>query len=149
MDEEYKIACTEVLEIMNYISKEDYNKVPKDVIQTLERNKKEGLAFLYNPWEDINEQGISKQGRIMLASFFRDYWATDEQKNKIKSFQNNKIEKEKQEKYNPNELFNKPAMNNQKEKDLQENSAETSLIAVKENFFVKFINLIKNIFKRY
>ena len=55
-NEEYAVACTEVLEILNYISKEDYNKVPRDVIQVLEKNKKDDIVFLYNPWKDINEQ---------------------------------------------------------------------------------------------
>ena len=68
-NEEYEIACTEVLELLNYISKEDYNKVPKDVIQVLEKNKKNDMTFLYNPWKDINEQEMSAIGRLMLASF--------------------------------------------------------------------------------
>ena len=39
IDNEYKNACTEVLEIIKYIDKEDYNKIPKDFIYALERIK--------------------------------------------------------------------------------------------------------------
>lgn len=148
MDEEYKIACTEVLEVMNYVSKEDYNKVPKDVIQVLEKNKKDDLVFLYNPWKDINEQGISKTGRIMLASFFRDYWATEEQKNKIKAFQTNKryqIEEEKRKKYDNDIFKNKKNTLSKVESEKNEN---VQLAEYKENILYKFINFIKKVLKR-
>ena len=95
---EYSIACAEVLEVLNYISEEDYNKIPKSVINTLQKNKKEDMVFLYNPWKSLNEQRMSEKGRILLASFFRDYWATPQQKKKIIQYQKNKkiqLEEEK------------------------------------------------------
>ena len=48
-DNEFSIACTEVLEVLKYISKSDYEKIPKNVIDMLEKNKKEDIYFLYNP----------------------------------------------------------------------------------------------------
>ena len=76
--DDYSIACTEVLEVLNYISKDDYNKIPKNIIAALEKNKRDDIIFLYNPWKSLNEQATSKEGRIMLASFYRDYWATND-----------------------------------------------------------------------
>ncbi len=102
-NEEYSIACTEVLEILNYISEQDYNKIPKDVIYNLEKNKKDDMLFLYNPWKSLNEQKMSEKGRIMIASLFRDYLATPKQREKIIRYQKNKnmeIEEEKREKNN-------------------------------------------------
>lgn len=101
-NDEYSIACTEVLEVLKYIPEKDYNKIPKNVITTLEKNKKENAVFLYNPWKSLNEQQMSEKGRIMIASFFRDYWATETQKEKIIKKQNydrQKLEEEKQKKY--------------------------------------------------
>lgn len=147
IDEEYKVACTEVLEVMNYVSKEDYNKVPKEVIQTLEKNKKVGLMFLYNPWKDINEQEISEKGRLMLASFFRDYWATDEQKSKIEAFQINKsnqIEEEIRNQYNDAILKNNKIT---RSASIKENK-NISMIECKGNFFDKFANFIKKLFEK-
>lgn len=77
----YSIACTEVLEVLNYISRDDYNKIPKNIIAALKKNKRDDIIFLYNPWKSLNEQAMSKEGRIMLASFYSNYWATDEEKN--------------------------------------------------------------------
>lgn len=102
-NEEYSIACTEVLEILNYISEQDYNKIPKDVIYNLEKNKKDDMLFLYNPWKSLNEQKMSEKGRIMIASLFKDYLATSEQREKITRYQENKnieIQEEKREKNN-------------------------------------------------
>lgn len=147
-NEEYAVACTEVLEVLNYISKEDYNKVPRDVIKVLEKNKKDDIVFLYNPWKDINEQKMSETGRIMLASFFRDYWATPEQREKIKSFQSNRrniIEEEKQQRFDSKNLFKTKSVINE---ELEKRSENSSIIVYKENFFSKILNKIKKLFKR-
>ena len=147
-NEEYAVACTEVLEILNYISKEDYNKVPRDVIQVLEKNKKDDIVFLYNPWKDINEQKMSETGRVMLASFFRDYWATDEQRNKIKAFQNNKryqIEEENKQKYNTDIFKNRNTTINESQIDQTRNM---QLVEYKENIFMKILGFFKKMFRK-
>lgn len=147
-NEEYAVACTEVLEILNYISKEDYNKVPRDVIQVLEKNKKDDIVFLYNPWKDINEQKMSETGRVMLASFFRDYWATDEQRNKIKAFQNNKryqIEEENKQKYNTDIFKNRNTTINESQIDQTRNM---QLVEYKGNIFMKILGFFKKMFRK-
>ena len=159
-NEEYAVACTEVLEILNYISKEDYNKVPRDVMQVLEKNKKDDIVFLYNPWKDINEQKMSETGRVMLASFFRDYWATDEQRNKIKAFQNifykclvqsaqnNKryqIEEENKQKYNTDIFKNRNTTINESQID---QTRDMQLVEYKENIFMKILGFFKKMFRK-
>lgn len=144
--EEYAVACTEILEVINYVSKEDYNKVPKDVLQVLEKNKKDDIVFLYNPWKDINEQKMSETGRVMLASFFRDYWATEVQKNKIKAFQNNKrhqIEEENRQKYNTDIFKNRNTTINESQNEQAEN---IQLVEYKENIFRRILGFFRKMF---
>ena len=144
--EEYAVACTEILEVINYVSKEDYNKVPKDVLQVLEKNKKDDIVFLYNPWKDINEQKMSEAGRVMLASFFRDYWATEVQKNKIKAFQNNKrhqIEEENRQKYNTDIFKNRNTTINESQNEQAEN---IQLVEYKENIFRRILGFFRKMF---
>lgn len=141
-NEEYAVACTEVLEVLNYISKEDYNKVPRDVIQVLEKNKKDDIVFLYNPWKDINEQKMSETGRMMLASFFRDYWATEVQKNKIKAFQNNKRHQNRQ-KYNTDIFKNRNTTINEGQNEQAEN---IQLVEYKENIFRRILGFFRKMF---
>lgn len=145
-NEEYAVACTEVLEVLNYISKEDYYKVPREVIQVLEKNKKDDIVFLYNPWKDINEQKMSETGRMMLASFFRDYWATEVQKNKIKAFQNNKrhqIEEENRQKYNTDIFKNRNTTINEGQNEQAEN---IQLVEYKENIFRRILGFFRKMF---
>ena len=68
------------------------------------------------------------------------------QKSKIKAFRTsyyNKLEEEKRQKYNPDDIFKKD-----ERKIAQEKSQSVELVEYKkESFFVRVINRIKNIFK--
>lgn len=80
---EYANAYSEVLEILKYISKEDYEKIPISKIQLFETNQNKEYIFEYNPNKTLEEQNVSKKAKAIIAILFRDYWATNEQKNKI------------------------------------------------------------------
>ena len=80
---EYANAYSEVLEILKHISKEDYNKVPKQKIELFETNANKDYVFTYNPGKTLNEQNVSKTAKTIIAILFRDYWATETQKEKI------------------------------------------------------------------
>lgn len=152
MTDTYKRAYTEVLEIINYFPAEEYAKIPNEKIEFYKENMDKEYDFHINPNIDLEKQNISREANAILITLFDDYFATDKQKEVLKSLLNQNqqiIEQKKLEKYNPNELFNKTVNNNQNEKIIQESKTETSLVEVKENFFVKFINFIRNIFKRY
>ena len=110
IDIEYANAYTEVLEILKYISVEDYNKIPKSRIDLFKTNANKEYTFKYNPDKTLDEQNVSKTAKEIIAILFRDYWATDNQREKIMKKQNydrQKLEEEKREKYNPDNLFKK------------------------------------------
>ena len=131
-------AYSEVLEILKYISKEDYNKIPEEIIDVFENNANKEWNFKYNPTLTLNEQHTSKIAKTIIAILFRDYWATDEQRQKIISKQNydmQKLEEEKQKKYNVNNMFQSKNV-----------SPPLEMVEYKESIIKKFINKIKNIF---
>ena len=110
VDIEYANAYTEVLEILKYISIEDYNKIPKSKIELFRTNANKDYIFNYNPNKTLDEQNVSKIAKEIIAILFRDYWATDVQRDKImkkQNFDRQKLEEEKREKYNPDDLFKK------------------------------------------
>ena len=84
----------------------------------------------------------------IIAILFRDYWATETQRNKIIEYQNNerrKIEEEKRKKYNVDNIF----------KEIQNNShveavkKEEALIEIKEEkWYEKIVSWIKRILKK-
>ena len=73
MDTKYSIAYTEVLEILKYISFEDYNKIPKDKINLFKTYANKDYVFKYNPSKTLNEQNVSKIAKGIIAILFRDY----------------------------------------------------------------------------
>jgi len=88
VDIKYANAYTEVLEILKYISIEDYNKIPKNKIELFQTNANNDYYFTYNPEKTLSEQNVSKIAKGIIAILFRDYWATDIQKEKIITKQN-------------------------------------------------------------
>ena len=143
MNERYKKAYVEVLEIVSYFSEEEYNKIPKEKIEFYEANKDVDYKFKFDPEKDLNEQNVSKEAKAIIVNLFKDYFATEEQKEKLKQIlidNEEKANKEKDKKYNVDNLFN----NNNQDKEEQ----ETALIIKDENLFKKIWNYIKGIFKK-
>lgn len=79
------------------------------------------MCFFYNANKTLQEQNVSKTARYIIALLFRDYWATQIQKEKILAKEKhdlNMIEEEKRQKYNSENIFN----NNAKiENDIEDN----------------------------
>ncbi|MGN1299498.1 MAG: hypothetical protein ACI4UE_05925 [Candidatus Scatovivens sp.] len=142
---EYANAYSEVLEVLNHMPKYDYDKIPKDMIDMFQNNCNNEHQFRYDLKKEFEEQEISKRAKLILAILFRDYWATPYQKQKIIEKQNwsrMQIEKEKIERYNPDNIFKK---NSEKEK-----VSNNLLVEVKkENFYHKVVNFIKRILNKF
>ena len=146
VDIQYANAYTEVLEILKNISQEDYNKVPKEKINLFEHNANKEYIFDYDSTKTLEEQNVSKTARAIIAILFRDYWATDEQRNKIKAFQNNKrqqIEEENKQKYNTDIFKNR---NNITTESINEKSENMQLVEYKENIFKRILGFFKKMF---
>lgn len=144
---ETKKAYTEVVNILNNLSDQDYRKIPEDVILALEKNM--DTEYMYNVElnKPLTEWKISVKAQTILAIIFRDYLATQKQKEKILNFEKakfNEIEAEKREKYNPDNLFPKIEAEDNKE-EIKESVA---LVEYKENIFKKIFDKILSIFKK-
>lgn len=79
-DIQYANAYTEVLDILKYISKEDYEKIPKSKIKVFEENCNKNYHFTYDENKTLDEQNVSEIAKAIIAILFRDYWATKEQR---------------------------------------------------------------------
>ena len=150
IDVEHQKAYSEVLEILKFISKEDYNKIEKEKINILEKYCNKEYKFVYDPKKSLREQNVSNIAEIILGIFFRDYWANDSQRNIITVIQNNdriKLKEKMKEQYNPNNLFKKNK--EEKAKQIQFNSDEVALLEYKESIFKKIIINIRKKFNIY
>ena len=155
-DIQYANAYTEVLDILKYISKEDYEKIPKSKIKVFEENSNKNYNFTYDENKTLDEQNVSEITKVIIAILFRDYWATKEQRYIIiKKQQEIKDQKQK-------ELMAKFEQNkNISEKDLKKVDvasdldldidykslgANVQLYKKEEGFFEKLVNKIKGFF---
>ena len=132
IDIEYANAYSEVLEILKYISKEDYEKIPNSKIELFETNHNKEYIFKYNPNKTLDEQNVSKTAKAIIAILFRDYWATEIQKEKIIAKQNYdrmQLEEKKKEIYNSDNIFK----NNKKKIILDATEQEQKLDLIEIN----------------
>ena len=147
MNNLYAKAYTEVLEIINHFSEDEYKKIPKEKIDFYEKHKDRKSDFKINPNIDLAEQNISRKANAILVSLFRDYFATAKQKEILKNLlqQNQeKLEKEKYLKYNPDNIFNKSNSNINDSKD------KVALVEIKnEVWYRKILNFFKRIFLKH
>lgn len=142
---EYANAYSEVLEILKFVSKEDYNKIPKSKIELFNINCNKDYKFVYNPEKTLDEQNVSKRAKAIIGLLFRDYWATERQREKIINKQKNDrliLEEEKKSLYDVENLFKKRTNSNKE----QISEEITEMVVYKENLITKFLNKIKKIF---
>ena len=58
VDINYANAYTEVLEILKYIPKEDYNKIPKNKIELYETYSNKNYNFIKNTDKTLDEKNL-------------------------------------------------------------------------------------------
>lgn len=151
----YKNAFTEVYTILNYIEDDDYEKIPQEVLEVIEENRNQDYEYEMNEEVDIFNQQMLPETKAILFNFFRDYWSTPEQNEKINRMQREEMQKNEEKKkleygeYNVFEnIISKTKENeyNEGQNNIQTKES-TSLVKIrKDNFFNKIINRIKDFF---
>ena len=69
----YQQAFSEVNEILSYLSKENYNKIPKEVIDAIEENKDDDYVFFIDTTIPFEEQEILEESKAILFNIYKDY----------------------------------------------------------------------------
>jgi hypothetical protein len=146
MTEAYKNAFTEVYVILNYLDDESYFKIPKNIINIIEKNQNKDYVFYIDESLHFSEQKILEETKAILFNLYRDYLIDSEKKKMILDYQNKKmfeLEKIKREKYNPNNIF-KHNENSSQFFNVKEIVNNNSPIAGEnENIIKKLFNKIK------
>lgn len=110
INDRYRKAYTEVLEILSYFPSSEYSKIPAEKIEFYKKNMDKDYAYKINPEIDLSKQEISIEANAILVSLFRDYFATEKEKQILNNLLNEnqkRLEDEKRKKYNPDNIFNK------------------------------------------
>ena len=104
----YQKAYTEVLEILKYLKTEEYNRIPKEKIRFYKENMDKNYIYSINPQIELSKQSVSNEAYAILVSLFRDYIATERQKEILTNLLNQNQERQEQlkkEKYPVNNIF--------------------------------------------
>ena len=142
---EYAMAYTEVIEILKYVPDEDVKKIPEEKLEFYKTNMDKEYSYKLDMTKEFEEQEMSNITKAILANIFRDYWATPYQKERIEAkekYDLEKLEAEKREKYNPDNIFK-----NKKEEAVVEDT-NLPVEVKKETFFKKLISFIKGLFNK-
>ena len=145
MEENYHKAYKEVIEIWKYVPQESVNKIPKTMLETFEKKMDKDYVFNVDINKSFKEQNLLEETKDIFAVIFRDYWATPYQRERIKAkekYDRQKIEEEKANKYNPDDIFK----NKEKDNVVENNNLPVEI--KKENFFKKLISFIKKIIRK-
>ena len=146
--ENYACAYKEVIEVLKYTKREDVNKIPKSRILLWRINMNKDYDFKIDTTKTLEEQNLSKEAKAIIANIFKKYWATDYQKERIEAkekYDIEQMEKEKYQKYNPDDIFK-----NRKQTIQQEEVASktASMVEYREPLFKRILNKIKNVFNK-
>ena len=146
-----KNAYAEVYTILQELNEEEYNKIPPEVIETIEKNRNEEYEYFLDDELELKDQQMLPETKAILFNLFRDYLATPEQKVKIIRMQNEarqKNELKKQQMYNTDVFANKSINKTTKlnENEVKTNNNEKQIVEYKENIFKRILNKIKSLF---
>ena len=148
-EKNFKLMCSEVLEILKYCPKSDVEKLPTKMINLFKQNQLEGANINIDPNKTIFEQNICEETLVTMCLIYRDYWATKEEKSEL-----DKILKENQEKlnelYDYSNMFKNVKTEEKVSVDTKKEQTEinNNLVEYKESIFSKIKKWLRNIFKR-
>ncbi len=149
MEDNYKKAYKEVVEILKFVSKENVDKIPKEMLDMFEEEQDKEYNFKVDTTKSFEEQLLLEETKAIFSNIFRDYWANDYQRNVIIEKENMDRIKWEEQKYDPKDLFK----NNQKNFNKQNNNdtVDVNLTVIKkENSFKKLIDKIfKSLKKKF
>lgn len=141
----YTKAYKEVVEILKYVPQESVDKIPIDMIEMFKCNMDKNYDFKVDITKGFERQVLLDETKAILANIYKDYWATQYQKERInnKEILDRKIyEKEKNTKYNPDDLFKE----NKDDVRGEDYSKDLPIEIKKENFLKRLIEFIKCLF---
>ena len=143
-----KSAYTEVYKVLSNLVKEDYQKIPPDVIKAIEENRNEEYEFELDDDLELKDQKLLPETKAILFNIFRDYLATEEQKQKIIKMQNEERTKNEMKK---RQIYDSDVFNNKdikSEENIETKIENVKMIEYRESFFEKILKKIRRRLKK-
>jgi hypothetical protein len=124
----YRNAFKEVDEILKYTDINLVNKIPKKFIDFLRANMNNEYEFNVQEGLHLNKQNLSEEANNILALIYRDYWATEEEKEEFRK------KDEEERKLNEEKLKH---IFDRKDNEQIEEKKNNQLIKIEHESFIK------------
>lgn len=147
VSKELSESATELNEILENMSSELVNKIPREFIAFLKDIASKTYQFEYDKTKTLEEQNIKPKTKGLLALIYKDFLCDEQEKKEYLNHVSkvlDDIEQEKRERYNPDNIFKTHKQEHKIQKNIIGN--ENVMVEYKESIFKRFINKIKNIF---
>ena len=134
--------------VLNHLSKEDLKKIPEDILKGIRKKKDRDYIWKYDETKQLKEQQLNRRTIAMLSYLNMEYLLNDEQKKfmkKIHDLNEQKIERDKKEKYNIDNLFDNSKYNT-KINSFQTSSNNAIILVKEKTWYSKLFKFIKNFF---
>lgn len=145
----YRKALVEVKSVIDSLNYDEYKKIPQNLIDKINENIDKEYIYEYNKDVDYENWNLMPETKALLYNILKRYLLTEEQKQYFKAkekIEKRQIEKEKKQKYNPDDIFK----NKEKiiEKDIVNSEKTRMVVRKKEKWHKKIFNIIKKILKK-
>lgn len=133
--------------IISMMPTEMKSKINKSFINFIENNKSNNYVSNINPNVPLKEQNIRKETKEILGIIYRDYLCNEEERINLLQEEKReltKLEAEKREIYNPDNIFKKNNLKENNEEKFIKN--EASIVEYKESIIKRIIIKIKKLF---
>lgn len=151
VSEEYQIASTEVLSILEYLPQSEIDKIPYKFKKFLKENSISDYKPSFDYSLGLDKIELKHKTKLLLAMIYRNYICSEEERleyNKILYQNEETYQKYLKEKYNPDDIFKKVEKDENTNTERTKISDNTALVEYKESFFTKFKNFIFKILQR-
>ncbi len=148
INQEYSIAISETLEILNHTKKDDINKIPRSFLDFLRSNASRTYISSLDYSKPLEQMNLNPKTIGILSIINKKYWCKNDEERKSFEEKLQQNEKKYQEeliaKYNPDGVFKK-----RNEEEITTSSEEVSLVEYKKDtLFDKIKQFIRKIFMK-
>lgn len=151
--ENYPKAYTQVYELLKFVNKENFEKIPKEFLEMLKERRAKNYNYTIDKTKSIEDQNILRETKAILVYILINFWSTKDEKIIIQrkfEYDIYKHEQLKKLKYSKN-VFIRKRKNKQLEDILNSDKNKvkelknTQIIKYEKSIFIKkFLYIIKN-----
>ena len=146
---EYEKCLVELNEVLYHLPTGELSKIPHEIIENIKRKMDKNYVWKYDTSKELKEQNLNRKTIILLSYLNMEFLFNKEQKELMNEFHEcneEKVEKDKKNKYKTDNLFKNNTINTNYVDNKINN---TMLIKVEEEkWYQKIFKFIKKLIRK-